>query len=76
MTDKVKRKAKFRAGQVVAIWDEDGSVPMFYRIRGFFLDSSDEIRYTFEARKGDSLADSLQPVEKLLRPLTAREKGL
>jgi hypothetical protein len=70
-----ERKPKFKHGQVVAIWNEGKSVPNFYRIKGHFFDGDDKIRYTFDVREGDSLAHSLLPVEKLLRPLTKQERG-
>ena len=70
------RKPKFRAGQVVAIWDDPPScVPTFYRIKGFYFDEDNELRYTFDSRNGDSVASSLRPIESLLRPLTRREIG-
>lgn len=66
-------KPKFEQGQVVAIFGSKTQVPKFYRIAGFFYDNLDELRYRFDVAPGDSGAEALCPVEKLLRPLTVKE---
>lgn len=76
-----KRKPKFEIGQVVALWSSktDASiVPLFYRIKSFFYDGADRLRYTFDVRVGDSLAIRQSVpylTEEILRPLTAHESG-
>lgn len=70
------KKPKFSVGQVVALWRwKPSSDPLFFRIKSFYYDESDQLRYTFDAHAGDEMARNLCPVEELLTPLTEREIG-
>jgi hypothetical protein len=71
----VRRKPKFRKGQVVAIFHENGHVPDYCRIESYFFDCDDNLRYTFSWDIGDIRVKALSPVEEILRPLTRRERG-
>ena len=69
-----RRKPKFKVGQVVAWCSSDGEPLLYLQIKAFCWDRENELRYTFDVHQ-ESWADYLCPNEKLLRPLTARERG-
>ena len=66
-------RPKFKIGQVVAIFHDAGDVEAteYHRIKGFYFDNEDQLRYTF----ADGAGRTLSPVEDVLRALIGVEIG-